>query len=267
MCLIASLAVTFLTFADAFEPYFNEKLEAKCKACNVQACTDPGHCPAGMVKDSCDCCYVCGRREGELCDIGVINDHDRIFDRTYYTPKHGRCGRDLECVYRNDLDLNKLPTDNSICQCSDPRSVCGDDNRTYKNKCNLIEKMTGRREHIQIARLEPCDESPQMIAAPKDLTKGLGQEISLSCEVTGYPPPVIEWAMQMPNGVESIMPGDDVRKSVQTRGGPLKYQVTSWLQIQDTQVEDTGYYTCHARNKLGKAAASAELRIIGGREF
>lgn len=58
-----------------------------------------------------------------------------------------------------------------------------------------------------------------------------------------------------------------MRKSVQTRGGPLKYQVTSWLQIQDTQVEDTGYYTCNSRNKLGKATASAELRIIGGRNF
>lgn len=128
-----------------------------------------------MVRDSCDCCYVCGRKEGELCDIAVINDSNRIFERTYYTPKHGRCGRDLECVYRNDLDvrlliylialltqklqLNKLPTDNAICQCTDPRSVCGDDNRTYKNKCHLIEKMTGRREHVQIARLEPCDES------------------------------------------------------------------------------------------------------------
>lgn len=46
-----------------------------------------------------------------------------------------------------------------------------------------------------------------MITAPRDMTKGLGQEISLSCEVTGYPPPIIEWVMQMPNGVESPMPG------------------------------------------------------------
>lgn len=48
-----------------------------------------------------------------------------------------------------------------------------------------------------------------MITAPADLTGGLGQEVSLSCEVTGYPPPTIEWVMQMPNGVESTMPGKE----------------------------------------------------------
>lgn len=58
--------------------------------------------------------------------------------------------------------------------------------------------------------------------------------------------------------------GDHTSKSVQTRGGPDHYQVTSWLQLSNLQNDDTGIYTCVAKNKLGKATSELTLTVTRG---
>lgn len=113
-----------------------------------------------------------------------------------------------------------------------------------------------------------------------------GEDVLLQCEVSGYPPPKVEWNFKRADGVILPMPsnisrsllrtsnkikitvsivihliGDDMRKSVQSRGGPGQYQVTAWLQLQALEIEDAGVYTCIGRNKLGKASADATITV------
>lgn len=48
------------------------------------------------------------------------------------------------------------------------------------------------------------------------------------------------------------------------RGGPQKYGVTGWLQIQGLKKSDEGVYICHTKNKYGATYASARLKVIDG---
>lgn len=120
---------------------------------------------------------------------------------------------------------------------------------------------------------------PKVISAPQSLEETMGEDVLLSCEVSGYPPPKIEWTLTKRDGNILPMPsnggyivvdlidneimisGDDMRKSVQARGGPDQYQVTGWLQLQAIDDDDAGVYTCVGRNKLGKASADATLTV------
>lgn len=52
----------------------------------------------------------------------------------------------------------------------------------------------------------------------------------------------------------------------QSRGGPLKFELSSWLQIEGAGPEDSGTYRCIARNNLGSVSASAVLGILGAGE-
>lgn len=56
------------------------------------------------------------------------------------------------------------------------------------------------------------------------------------------------------------------RLSPQSRGGPLKFELTSWLQIEGAEPDDSGTYRCIARNNLGSVSASAVLGILGAGE-
>lgn len=49
---------------------------------------------------------------------------------------------------------------------------------------------------------------------------------------------------------------------LQFRGGPQKYEVTGWLQIQGVRVTDEGTYRCFARNRVGEVVALASLTVF-----
>ncbi|KAG8551551.1 hypothetical protein GDO81_004162, partial [Engystomops pustulosus] len=49
---------------------------------------------------------------------------------------------------------------------------------------------------------------------------------------------------------------------VQFRGGPQKFEVTGWLQIQSVRVTDEGIYRCFAKNKIGEVVAGATLTVL-----
>lgn len=69
----------------------------------------------------------------------------------------------------------------------------------------------------------------------------------------------IEWRK---DGTEMLLPGDDPHISVQFRGGPQKYEVTGWLQIQGVRMTDEGTYRCFARNRVGAVVAVASLTVL-----
>lgn len=66
----------------------------------------------------------------------------------------------------------------------------------------------------------------------------------------------------------SLMPGSPGHSAhqnpplLQFRGGPQKYEVTGWLQIQDVRVTDEGTYRCFARNRVGAVVALASLTVF-----
>lgn len=56
---------------------------------------------------------------------------------------------------------------------------------------------------------------------------------------------------------------DGVCLCVQSRGGPLRFELSSWLQIEGAAPEDAGTYRCVARNTVGSTSASAVLGVLG----
>jgi len=46
----------------------NRQASRHCLSCNPDECLTPTGCVAGIVKDPCHCCDVCGKAEFELCD-------------------------------------------------------------------------------------------------------------------------------------------------------------------------------------------------------
>lgn len=86
-----------------------EELAKKdCSKCDPTACVEPTTvCQAGKVKDVCDCCTVCGKKLGDLCDMDVVNDEKQYFQKPFYTPTQGRCGDMLKCVWHKE-DVRKI---------------------------------------------------------------------------------------------------------------------------------------------------------------
>lgn len=50
--------------------------------------------------------------------------------------------------------------------------------------------------------------------------------------------------------------------SSQARGGPQRYTVSTWLQIQNLHLSDAGIYSCISHNALGETSASARLTVL-----
>ncbi|TNN31562.1 Kazal-type serine protease inhibitor domain-containing protein 1 [Liparis tanakae] len=84
------------------------------------------------------------------------------------------------------------------------------------------------------------------------------------CEVFAFPMALVEWRKE---GGAAVLPGDDPHLSVQSRGGPLKFEVSSWLQIEGAEPEDSGTYRCIARNNMGSVSATAVLGVLGAEEL
>jgi len=73
-----------------------------------------------------------------------------VSDRLY-----GRCGENLECRVRHDLDLAQGLE--AICYCRYGETVCGTDNMTYDNQCQLDAAISLKQTSIGIARKGPCN--------------------------------------------------------------------------------------------------------------
>ncbi|XP_027623216.1 kazal-type serine protease inhibitor domain-containing protein 1 isoform X1 [Tupaia chinensis] len=219
-----------------------------CAPCRPELCAAPRGCLAGQVRDACGCCWECANLEGQLCDL----DPSAHF--------YGRCGEQLECRLDAGGDLSRGEVPEPLCACSSQRPLCGSDGRTYAQICRLQEAARARPDtNLTVAHPGPCESGPQIVSHPYDIWNVTGQDVIFGCEVFAYPMASIEWRK---DGLDIQLPGDDPHISVQFRGGPQRFEVTGWLQIQAVRPSDEGTYRCLARNALGQVEAPASLTVL-----
>nr|XP_060624258.1 kazal-type serine protease inhibitor domain-containing protein 1 [Anolis sagrei ordinatus] len=218
-----------------------------CVECKLEDCPTPRGCLAGVVLDACDCCWECANLEGQICDLDNTNHF------------YGKCGDHLECrLDSGDLRHGEVPEPQ--CTCQSNQALCGSDGKTYAQICKFQEVRNSHPEtNLTITHKGPCESEPHIILPPYDIWNITGQDVVFGCEVFAYPMASIEWRKE---GLDMLLPGDDPHISVQFRGGPQKYEVTSWLQIQGVRVTDEGTYRCFARNNIGQVAAPANLLVL-----
>lgn len=89
---------------------------------------------------------------------------------------------------------------------------------------------------------------PAVVVSPSTLTVNENEVASFQCSASGNPQPVVEWSRN-----DSAMNP----KTVTSSGKIL------WRNVAGN---DSGVYTCAARNILGEARGSARLTINGNRE-
>jgi len=224
----------------------------KCGPCKPHLCPKvPRDCPAGHVKDECGCCNVCAQGEGELCH------HPSVSSPVFL----GKCGKNLECRVREDvLEAGLKPE--ALCMCKTQEALCGSDDVTYDNMCQLMAAVVLGKKKIKIANKGPCKTKPVIFTPPAHAKNTSGSDVALACEVRAYPIPTIEWTWKRVDGKTDFLPSDDAHISTNMRGGPEKYEVTGWLQIQNMQKYHEGDYTCVAQNDQGVAQATARVKVM-----
>lgn len=218
----------------------SEKCKKQCESCPV---LERSACLAGVDKDpECGCCDVCARFEGEKCDLHA------------HRPQHGSCGDGLTC---------KSVRGGAICQCLWEEIICGTDNKTYTNLCQLMSSSVREgTTDLQVKSLGPCDPGAYIISKPVSVKNHTHTNIVLSCEAIGFPAPTITWKITRANSKTFDCPGDDQNIVTSTRGGPGKFQVTGWMQIENLLKRHEGDYTCIAVNEQGKSEAKARIKVI-----
>ncbi|KAJ8407601.1 hypothetical protein AAFF_G00274580 [Aldrovandia affinis] len=221
-----------------------------CGECHLDQCITELRCPAGRVRDPCGCCWECGSDEGQPCDL----DPSGSF--------YGHCGEGLLCqILEQDLLTEEVPEPQ--CICVQQGVLCGSDGHNYETPCQLRAAQYRLREEgkltVTVAHQGPCKAKPIIATAPRDIIGVEGNDIIFSCEVSAYPMAMIEWRKEG-NGV--FLPADDSHMAVQARGGPRRFELTGWLQIENVRPGDEGVYTCTARNEFGEVLASARLQVV-----
>lgn len=210
-----------------------------CGVCDKDACPKM-NCLAGKTLDKCGCCEICYKMEGEGCD------------NTQEPTGYGDCGNGLMC--------SKIG-DGHYCICETEEILCGEDGVTYNNLCEMwaTEARTGK--NLEKSKDGPCDPAAKIVTAPDFTRNYTGGSIVLSCEAVGNPTPAMAWLFTRVDGKSSPLPGDDERILIAARGGPGKFQVTGWLQIEGLKKEHEGDYTCVAKNSEKKVHAKARVKV------
>nr|XP_002127631.1 insulin-like growth factor-binding protein-related protein 1 [Ciona intestinalis] len=219
-----------------------------CGVCDPEQCSaTPTSCPGGLIRDACDCCYVCGNLEDTPCDLPGA-----MF-------RFGNCGEGLVCTPVEPDDVG-LDASDSYCACAARDVICGSDGRTYSNPCRF-RRASGRVAGLEIARQGPCRAAPQVEIPPMNQTAESGSSAVFSCSVSGFPLAWFEWTL---NGESVFQPNLDDGVTVQVRSGPLPYQVTTWLEIDRVMTSHAGLFTCIAKNEFGISNATARLNVVAG---
>ncbi|XP_028270189.1 kazal-type serine peptidase inhibitor domain 3 [Parambassis ranga] len=222
-----------------------------CGPCEPELCPETRGCRAGLVPDSCGCCKECGNLEGQACDPG---------ERSVF---YGLCGTGLRCQADPRGAAGGEEDEEEVCVCEEQDAVCGSDGTTYMNMCRFREAASFKPQ-LKTSGRGPCRTVPVIKVPPQSQVNGTGSSLVFLCEVFAFPMALVEWKKE---GRDVILPGDDPHISVQSRGGPLKFELSSWLQIEGAEPEDSGTYCCIARNTLGAVSASAVLGVLGAEEL
>lgn len=227
-----------------------------CPPCDPAQCDleSIAKCGAGTVKDRCMCCDVCAKTEYEMCDHPDAKNPKGI--------SYGKCGENLECRLREDLSDEEAPE--ALCYCLDDTTVCGSNGQTYNNLCGLKAASAYTGQEIRIEFNGPCQNAPVIVSGPEHVRNTTGANIFLVCEAKGFPIPSISWIWTRVDGETMNLPNDDIHVSVNTRGGPEKWEVTGWLQIMELEKHHEGDYVCVAQNDLGIVKATARVNVKDG---
>ena len=137
-------ALVFLTVASGFE-------HDDCGPCQFEHCQTPQDCQAGVVKDQCGCCNVCSKTEFELCD------HPQVNSRQYL----GKCGDNLECRLRDDIGEYGVDPPEAICYCTLSGVMCGSDEVTYENLCQLAAASVAKKQKLSVKNKGACKQGEQ----------------------------------------------------------------------------------------------------------
>ncbi|XP_074603624.1 insulin-like growth factor-binding protein-related protein 1 [Brevipalpus obovatus] len=230
------------------------------RECIPDLCPPLVDCFAGAVRDRCDCCLVCGQKEGYRCfDPRLAGKLDPSYEQ------YGYCGENLECKIRTDLASDDPPE--ALCYCTRNNMICGTDGNTYDNICHLTEARLKRRDGLSPSSSGPCVSAPKIIQKPESINATVGSKIAFMCEVFGWPIPKISWKVlrKHSNAVHYIgeLPSDDPHIVVQSRGGAKSMEMTSWLQIVGVKESDEGEYHCIVANDMGGQESYAVLTLAG----
>lgn len=96
------------------------------------------------------------------------------------------------------------------------------------------------------------DGMPPVFTIPlRDMTCMDGDKVVFECKVSGYPVPDVIWT----RGGQEIKPSGDF---------DIKFDgETAALKINGVYPEDTGEYTCVARNEVGEEVSTGQLLVKG----
>ncbi|CAL8099083.1 unnamed protein product [Calicophoron daubneyi] len=227
-----------------------------CGECSREHCVEPTDCKAGIVRDRCGCCHVCGLEESHLCNM----DHE-LPPKAGKNDKvvwHGLCGENLECRVRTDVDP-ELVGKQSICYCLSDAVVCGSDGKTY-SQCQMKAMTVGSNGTITKISDGYCRMKPSIELTRPEAGFKSADKVTLICAIEAYPPAEVTWYWTKPAGGKSIrMPSDSDDVTISIRGGPRQSMFTSYLQIINFSADHEGEYRCVASNDLGMETKSAKL--------
>ncbi|KAA0184026.1 Kazal-type serine protease inhibitor domain-containing protein 1 [Fasciolopsis buskii] len=231
-------------------------LEA-CGECDQTKCAKNLNCAVGLVRDRCGCCLVCGLEESHLCNLE--SEIPSYIKHHIGKPWYGRCGQNLECRVRNDVDPAFVGGSQSICYCLEPGLVCGSDGKTYSH-CQLRAQIAATMGNVKKIGDGPCKQEPVAVLSAPNETVAMDEKVTLICEVRGYPRADVTWHMVKPGDAKSRrMPGKSADVTVSLRGGESETQVVSYLQITNFTLDHEGEYHCLAENELGMDDKAAHV--------
>ena len=91
---------------------------------------------------------------------------------------------------------------------------------------------------------------PKIItSSPKVVMLNEGDNLTLTCEATGVPPPAITWFKD-----GRSLPGETLF---------VRQAKTSRLHFESTSYKDRGIYRCEARNVVGKTSVKTQVIFKG----
>ncbi|XP_023686963.1 WAP, Kazal, immunoglobulin, Kunitz and NTR domain-containing protein 2 [Paramormyrops kingsleyae] len=205
--------------------------------------------PVGMPKEATCDKFMC-TQQGSECDIWDGQPVCKCRDRCEREPNF-TCASDGMTYY------NRCYMDAEACSKGISLSVvtCRY-HLTWTNTSPLPAETTLRPTTTALLETTPLDvQPPAMISSPAHQSVFVGDTASFLCEVTGRPKPDVTWEKQVEGKENVIMKPNDVQGNVVVTN-------IGQLVIYNAQMQDTGIYTCTAKNAGGSIQADFPLSVV-----